>query len=237
MNNRFEVNVLRYSDPDRLSLAKNGAIFLGKADEDNIRRPLNMLRMGHTSIFRGEHVKFEFKTSKVIYDHLVTYTTAQVRACGGLRANEATEFVAPLGAPELQELGERHLADYRALVQGIDPETNDPVEKKRLQDARSVAPMSVKLHYILQFNFLTLMEAIFPQRIWEPGAQPDTFEVVSEMFAQVREYDPELWDLAKEIYGPEAIAWKKARMKLKKEDPQLYEQIMNRYGQLKSMWK
>ncbi|BCJ88067.1 FAD-dependent thymidylate synthase [Effusibacillus dendaii] len=231
-----QVKILRYTDPDRLSLAKNAAVFLGKMDEENVKRPLNMLKMGHTSVFRGEHVKFEFRTTKVVYDHLITYTTAEVRACGGLRANEAHYFIPPIDAPELQEIGQRHLDTYKMLVHGIDPETNDPTERMRLQTARSVAPVSVELHYILQFNFLTLMEAIFPQRIWEPGAQPDTFEVVNLMWEQVRECDTELWDLAKDIYGPEAIAWEKARNRLKKDDPELFEKIMSKYGQLKSMW-
>ncbi|GAX90635.1 FAD-dependent thymidylate synthase [Effusibacillus lacus] len=238
MENRIKprVKILRYSDPDRLSLAKNAAIFLGKMDEENTKRPLNMLKMGHTSVFRGEHVKFEFWTTKVVYDHLVTYTTAQMRACGGLRANEAHHFIPPVDAPELYEIGQKHLETYKMLVHGIDPETNDPTERMRLQTARSVAPISVELHYILQFNFLTLMEAVFPQRIWEPGAQPDTFEVVNMMWEQVREHDSELWDLAKDIYGPEAIAWKKARNRLKKENPELFAEIMEKYGQLKSMW-
>lgn len=242
MNNYIErikprIQILRYSDPDRLSLAKNGAIFLGKTDDDNRKRPLNMLKMGHTSIFRGEHVKFEFWTSKIVYDHLVTYTTAQVRAAGGLRANEAKHFIAPVEAPELYTIGQRHLETYQMLVHGIDPETNDPTERMRLQAARSVAPMSVEIHYVLQFNFLTLMESIFPQRIWEPGAQPDTFEVVQMMWELVREHDLELWDLAKDIYGPEAIAWEKARARIQKDDPKLYREILEKYGQLKSMWK
>jgi hypothetical protein len=233
------VRVLRYSDSDRMSLAKNAAVYLGKTDEENVKRPLNMLKMKHTSVFRGEHVKYEFITSKVVYDHLVTYTTAQVRACGGLRANEAGDFVSPLedSDPIYSELGGQHLENYRQLVRGIDPDTQDPIQKKRLQAARSIAPMSVELHYILQFNFLTLMESIFPQRIWEPGAQPDTFEVVSLMWEETVKHDPELWNLAKEIFGPEAISWKKAQSKLKKADPELYQRILEEYGQLKSMWK
>jgi hypothetical protein len=50
------------------------------------------------------------------------------------------------------------------------------------------------------------------------------------------ENDPELWELAKDIYGPEAIAWEKARHRLKKDNPELYQQIMSEYGKLKSMW-
>lgn len=237
-----KVKLLRYTDPDRKSLAKAAAIFLGKDDEDNVKRPLNLLKNGHTSIFRGEHARFEFWTSKVVYDHLVTYTTLEMRACGGFRANEAGEFVIPLEAvgtefeQQIYRVGNSHLIDYRNMISGIDPETHEPQQKMRLQAARAVAPISVQIHYILQFNFLTLMEAVFPQRIWEPGSQPDTKEVVQMMFALVWEQDHELWELAREIFGPEAIAWKKLRYKLKNDDPELFDQIMQKYGQMKSMW-
>jgi hypothetical protein len=257
-----KVKLLRYSDPDRLSLAKASAIFLGKPDEDNIKRPLNLLRQKHKSIFRGEHVRFEFWTSKIVYDHLITYTTANVRACAGLRANQATDFVVPLEVvgTELESVieskGIEHLNDYNALVEGVDPETKDPIKKARLQAARAIAPTSVQLHYIFEFNFLTLMESIFPQRIWEPGAQPDTKEVVRMMWELVREQDPELWDTARDVFGEEAIAWDKLRHTLKKkgitleeirtvlekyDDPHGNELnvvsiLLQEYGKQKSMW-
>lgn len=256
-----KVKLLRYSDPNRLSLAKNAAVFLGKPDEDNVKRPLNMLKMKHKSIFRGEHVKFEFWTSKIVYDHLVTYTTIEMRACGGLRANEATEFVVPLEIvgtdveEPLQRVGNMQLERYRGLVHGIDPNTLDPIQKTRLQAARAIAPMSVQLHYILQFNFLTLMEAVFPQRIWEPGAQPDTKEVVQMMWGLVREQDPELWDTARDVFGEEAIAWDKLRHVLKKRNltvadiwnrlsfrsdvhpnTLVVDHLLKEYGKQKSMW-
>lgn len=235
----FEVKLVRYSDPERKYLAHAAAIYLGKKDIDNVNRPLNIMKKGDTlAIFRGESARFEFKTTKIVYDHLITYTTQNMRACGGLRANEATVFVPPAedDDPVYKELGEKHLEAYRKLVHGIDPETLDPIKKKRLQAARSIAPMSVQLHYIFEFNFATLIEAIFPQRIWTPGAQLDTKLVVQKMFELVRERDPELWDLVYELYGPEAQAWKKARAKLKKDDPELYKQIMDKYGTIKSMW-
>lgn len=235
----MEVKLLRYSDPDRKSLAKAASVYLGKKDEGNIRRPLNIIKKNHTlAIFRGEHARFEFRTSKVVYDHLITYTTADMRACGGLRANEATVFVPPVGDddPIYAEIGNRHLEDYRNLVHGIDPHTQDPIKKKKLESARSVAPTSVELHYIFQFNFTTLIESLFPQRIWTPGAQADTKLVAQKMFDLVYEQDPELWGLVKEYYGPEAIAWRQMRAKLKKNEPELYERLMKEYGTIKSMW-
>jgi hypothetical protein len=162
-----------------------------------------------------------------------------MRACGGLRANEATIFIPPAEDedPIYREIGERHLATYQSLVHGIDPETNDPIKKKRLQAARSVAPMSVQLHYVFEFNLGTLIEAIFPQRIWTPGAQQDTKKVVQKMYDLVHEQDPELWDVIYDYYGPEAQSWKKVRQKLRKEDPEMFAQIMSKYGIMKSMWE
>ena len=235
----FRLKLLRYSDPDRRSLAHAAAVYLGKTDVENVKRPLSILKKGDTlAIFRGESARFEFWTSKVVYDHLITYTTLNMRACGGLRANEATVFVPPGedDDPIYRELGEKHLAAYRQLVHGIDPQTENAVEKKRLQAARYIAPVSVQLHYVLDVNFATMIESMFPQRIWTPGAQHDTRQVVEAMFRQVREQDPELWDLVYEYYGPEAHAWKRLRVKLKKEKPDLYEQIMEDFGVTRSMW-
>ncbi len=239
MKQNFSVKLVRYTDPARLSLAHAAAVYLGKPDTNNIKRPLNIIKKGDTlAIFRGESARFEFSTSKVVYDHLITYTTINMRACGGLRANEATVFVPPAedDDPVYQELGEEHLANYRKLVHGIDPQTEDPIHKKRLQAARSIAPVSVQLHYLLDFNFTTLIESVFPQRIWSPGAQLDTRQVVQTMYSLIREQDPELWDLVYEYYGPEAHAWKRLRMKLKQERPELYEQLLKEYGVIRSMW-
>ena len=235
----FAVALVRYSDTERRSLAHAAAVYLGKSDTDNVKRPLGIIKKGDTlAIFRGESARFEFFTSKVVYDHLVTYTTMNMRACGGLRANEATVFVPPGedDDPVYSEIGEKHLQAYRNLVHGIDPQTEDPVAKKRLQAARYVAPVSVQLHYLLDINFATLIEAIFPQRIWSPGAQYDTRQVVEQMFQLVRRQDPELWDLVYEYYGPEAYAWKRMRMKLKRERPDLYEELLKEFGVVRSMW-
>jgi hypothetical protein len=236
----MQITLERYTDPDRKSLAKSAAVYLGKTDYDNIKRPLGIIRQHHTlAIFRGEHARFHFKdVSKVVYDHLITYTTAEMRACGGLRANEAQVFIPPVedNDPIYAQIGMSHLRDYSNLVHGIDPNTDDPIKKKRLQAARSVAPTSVGLTFMFQWNFATLIEAIFPQRLWTPGAQPDTRAVVQTMFDLVREQDLELWDLVYEMYGPESQSWKQLRRKLKKENFDLYKEIMQKYGNMKSMW-
>lgn len=238
----FEVKLLRYTDPDRKSLAHAAAVYLGKPDTDNVRRPLAMVKKRDAlNIFRGESARFEFRATKIVYDHLVTYTTLNMRACGGLRANKATEFVAPpeiLGTDiegTIRDIGREHLEAYLALTEGIDPETKDPTQKVRLQAARSVAPMSVKLHFIIEFNFATLAESLFPQRIWTPGAQLDTYQVVMEMWNLVYEQDPELWNTFYNYYGPEFRAWQAAFGKLMKDDPALLHSILDKYPQ-RSMW-
>lgn len=237
-----QVRLIRYTDADRKSMAHAAAVYLGKEDTENTRRPLSIIKKQDTlAIFRGEHARFEFWTSKVVYDHLVTYTTMEMRAAAGLRANLATEFVTPVEVlgldieDTIQQYGEEHLAAYQALVRGIDPNTQDPAEKVRLQAARSIAPMSVRLHYMIQFNLATLIEALFPQRIWTPGAQRDTYLVALEMFALVFEQDPALWSLIEEYYGTDAQAWKRLYHKLRKDDPELVAKLLQRYP-MKSLW-
>ncbi|GKU79328.1 FAD-dependent thymidylate synthase [Paenibacillus sp. L3-i20] len=239
----FEVNLLRYSDPDRKHLAHAAAVYLGKPDTSNVRRPLTLVKKRDAlNIFRGESARFEIKASKVVYDHLVTYTTANMRACGGLRANRATEFVLPPEIPyesplyaDIEKVGNAHLAAYLDFANGIDPATQEPTEKMRLQAARAVAPMSVKLHFIIEFNFATLAEALFPQRIWTPGAQLDTYQVALEMFRLVHETDRELWDTFYNYYGPDFRTWAAAYGKLMKEDPAQLRSILEKYP-MKSMW-
>jgi hypothetical protein len=69
----FKIVMTRYSDPKRLNLARSAAIYLGKSDRDNTRRPLSIIRNGHVGeIFRGEMAEFEFiDVSKEVYDHIV----------------------------------------------------------------------------------------------------------------------------------------------------------------------
>jgi thymidylate synthase ThyX len=226
-----KITLLRYTDPERINLAEAAAVYLGKSDTGNIRRPLTIMKKRHAlAIFRGEICRFEFETSKVVYDHLITYTTADMRACAGLRANEAFEFVPPAedGDDELiyKEIAAYAFDQYKKLIRGIDPNTDDPIKKKRLQAARSILPMSTKIKYQFQFNFLTLIN-IFQQRIWTPGAQLDTAYVVHDMWELVKEQDPELWSTVYEEFGPEEQSWIQVRKKLKREDPQLFDHLMD----------
>lgn len=203
--NKFEVTLHRYTDPTRESLARRAAIFLGKPDKDNRKRPLQFVGYKHMSIFRGESVSIEFYTKKPVYDHLVTYTTIAGRYCGGLRANEGVD----VDAGDLQEQAERIRDEYLAVCRGIDPETKDPVEKKRLENARDIAPMSVMVRYDLEINFLTLIH-MFKDRQWIAGFQKETGDVIGEVWELVHAQDPELWDVVHEYFGPHVWTWQNA---------------------------
>lgn len=232
------VELLRYTDPERLHLARAAAVYLGKSDIDNIKRPLSIMKKRHAlAIFRGESARFEFETSKVVYDHLITYTTADMRACAGLRANEASEFIPPAEDDDsvYGELAAESIRNYHNLVRGIDPTTQEPKKRKRLQAARSILPMGTKIKYQFQFNFQTLI-VIFQQRIWTPGAQEDTKRIVQVMFELVYKQDPELWQTVYDEFGPEEMSWVNMRQKFKKDDPQAYAAIMGKYGRIKTMW-
>lgn len=229
----FKIVLQRYSDTDRKNSARNSAIYLGKTDRDNIRRPLSIIRMGHVKeVFRGEMAEFEFvDCSKEVYDHLTTYRTLNMRVAGGNRALTSNNFTMPsdrMHNPKMVRwMIEKSMANYETLLeQGETP-----------QISRSAMPIAAKLNpFVLQFNFVTLMDAVFTQRIWERGAQGNTVKVVLGMWELVREQDPELWDLVREVNGEEAHAWKQVRKKLKKENPELLEELLGKYGQVKSMW-
>lgn len=252
----FLIRMHRYSDPQRLNLARNAALYLGKPDRDNVKRPLNILRDGHvTAIFRGEHVEFEFVgVSKEVYDHLITYTTANMRATGGNRALVSNDYTMPgdkMKNPELvQHNIEVSMNAYKELVEG----------RETKQVARSAMPVSAKMNpFVYQFNFVTLGESIFKQRIWEKGAQSNTAKVVEGMFALCQNVDCELWDAFYQYKGTPALSWEEARKRLNKKNVTvaeftselldllndengqngnipLVEYLSSKYGGLKSMW-
>lgn len=247
----FIIRLTRYSDPDRLNLARNAAIYLGKNDRDNIRRPLSIIRQGHVpAIFRGEMAEFEFiGVSKEVYDHIITYTTANMRATGGNRALTSDDFTMPsdkVKDPEfVRKQIEKSMASYEEMLDaGETP-----------QVSRSAMPISANLNpFVYQFNFLTLGESVFKQRIWEKGAQGNTVKVVQGMFALCSAMDKDLWDTFYEYKGEPALEWAQVRTKLKREkltiedlanlfrdNPEcgnelVHEYLAKTYGQLKSMW-
>lgn len=253
----FKVVLNRYTDPDRLNLARNAAIYLGKKDRDNIKRPLNILRDGHvTAIFRGEHAEFEFiDVSKEVYDHIITYTTANMRAAGGNRALVSNDYTMPsdrMKNPELvKENIERSMEAYRSNLDN----------KETRQIARSAMPVSAKMNpFVFQFNFVTLGESVFKQRIWEKGAQSNTAKVIEGMFELCKAMDKELWERFYEYKGTPALQWEEVRKKLNKEkltvnqlrnellaldenhelgqngDESIIDFLVKRSGGLKSMW-
>lgn len=226
------VELITYSDPHRTILARIAAEYLSKPDITNAKRPLQLLRRGHTSIFRHVCVTFHFRTSLVVRDHLFRYTTAAM-AAAGLRINTAQTFIDPLlssTSPDYHEAihqaGTTALHNYTTLIQ----------QGVRMQDARYAVPCGVEVSYIMTFNFLTLMQAVFPQRLWEPGAQAETRETVQQMWDLVVAQDAPLWETAREKFGPEAIRWEHARLWLKRHRPDLWDELLMTIPALKSMW-
>lgn len=210
----FKIVMTRYTDPDRTNLARNAARYLGKKDIDNIRRPLRIIELGHVpEIFRGEFAEFEFHdVSKEVYDHLVTYTTRNMRVAGGNRALRSNSFTMPsdkMKDPELvEEKIQASMQNYYDLLDA----------KETPQVSRGAMPVNAKLNtFVYQFNFLTLGTALFKQRIWEKGAQGNTVKVVQGMYELVRSVDPELWDTFYEWYGEPTAEWTEVRRKLDKK--------------------
>jgi Thymidylate synthase complementing protein len=255
----FKIVLHRYSDPRRLNLARNAAIYLGKKDRNNTRRPLSIIRQGHVpEIFRGEQVEFEFiDVSKEVYDHLITYTTRNMRATGGNRALVSNDFTMPSDKMKYDTVVAAAINDsmsnYHHLIQ----------EGETKQVARSAMPVAAKMNpFVYQFNFLTLGESLFKQRIWEKGAQGNTVKVVKGMFDLCMNIDPDLWHTFYEYKGTPAVEWEEVRKRLKKKridvttmlemleselmngDPeenidsatQFVDWLTNKFGEQKSMW-
>lgn len=218
----FQIRMLRYTDPTRENLAYSAAKYLGKPDTDNIKRPLNIVKEGHVpEIFRGEHVRFEFiDVPKEVYDHLVTYTTREMRVAGGNRALVSDDFTMPRDRMKNLELVHKKISasmqNYHDLIHA----------KETKQVARNAMPVAARMNdFIYQFNFLSLGESLFRQRIWEKGAQGSTVEVVKGMYALVHNVDAELWETFYEYCGEPMAEWKEVRRKLRKENKTLDEMV------------
>ncbi|MFC8686060.1 FAD-dependent thymidylate synthase [Brevibacillus porteri] len=209
----FKIVLHRYSDPERLNAARNAAIYLGKSDRNNTRRPLSIIKMGHVpEVFRGEYAEFEFiDVTKEVYDHLITYTTRNMRVAGGNRALSSDDFALPsdkVKDPQtVQDAIDNSMWNYKQLLENGETK----------QVARSAMPIAAKLNpFVYQFNFVTLMSSIFPQRLWEKGAQGNTVKVVNGMWELVRHIDMELWDTVYEYHGEHVVEWKLVQKQLRK---------------------
>lgn len=251
----FQIRMTRYSDPYRKNLARNAARYLGKTDIDNIRRPLSIVRKGHVpEIFRGEMVEFEFiDVSKEVYDHIITYTTRNMRVAGGNRALTSDDFAVPsdrvFDETRVKAAINDSMSNYRHLLE----------HNETPQVARSAMPVAAKMNiFVYQFNFLTLGQSVFNQRIWDKGAQGNTVKVVEGMFKLCENVDKELWDTFYEYMGTPMLEWKNARKSLKRvtvhqllnelhalalnpdsdQDPKesVVDYLTKKYGEIKSMW-
>jgi hypothetical protein len=216
----MKIELFRYTDPDRLNLADSAAIYLGKPDTDNVKRPLNIMKMGHAlEVFRAESATFKFYgVPKQVYDHLVTYKTLQARIAGGNRALVSDTYTMPsdrMKDPALVEAKLKQAHDaYMDLIEA--GETG--------QVARSAMPVNANMNpFKLQFNFQTLIESLFVQRIFELGAQGRTVDVVEGMFWLCHAVDPELWEQVYELYGPHVKEWKDVQKKLRRKQTTVKE--------------
>jgi hypothetical protein len=117
-------------------------------------------------------------------------------------------------------------------------------------------PASAKMNpFIYQFNFLTLGESLFKQRIWEKGAQGNTVKVVRGMHELCAHVDKELWDTFYEYKGAPVIQWQEVSKRLNANqltiadviehlngmgvDPKdvlVKNYLMDRFGEQKSIW-
>lgn len=251
----FKIRLVRYTDPERKNAARNAARYLGKPDLDNVKRPLNVIQKGHVpEIFRGEFAEFEFEdVSKEVYDHLVTYTTRNMRVAGGNRALESEGFHMPSDRVKNPLLVEEKISssmqNYKDLLMAGETK----------QVSRSAMPVNAKMNiFVYQFNFLTLAQSLFKQRIWEKGAQGNTVQVVKGMFMLCHTMDSELWDTFYNAYGEPATVWSEVRRKLERknigaaefisifneqvkkenipEQASLVDVLGHLYGNVKSMW-
>lgn len=251
----FKVRMTRYSDPERLNLARSAAIYLGKKDRDNVRRPLSIIRKRHVlEIFRGEHVEFEFiDVSKEVYDHIITYTTRNMRAAGGNRALTSDSYTLP--SDKVKNIERVHGAIFDSMQN-----YKDLLESGETpQVARTAMPTSAKLNpFVYQFNFLTLGQSVFKQRIWEKGAQGNTVKVIQAMYELCSCMDKELWDVFYKYQGTPAIEWALAGDRLEKvtvaqflnelhalaldpesgqnADESITDYLRRKYGEQKTMW-
>lgn len=242
------IELVRYSDPDRLNLADSAAVYMNKSDKDNTRRPLSILRRRDTlAIFRGEHAAFKYhRVPKQVYDHLITYTTLQMRAAGGNRANVSEGYTMPADKMRNPERVEQALNE--AMRNYL-----DLAESETPQVARAIQPVNAHMPiFKLQWNFQTLIEALMPQRIWTKGAQSLTRMCVEDMFFLLKMQDNELWETVEEYYGAHRHEWDKVQTKLRskgisvgeligmleeyEEDEPADEVLRQMFGQSKSIW-
>jgi hypothetical protein len=120
-------------------------------------------------------------------------------------------------------------------------------------------PVAAKMNiFVYQFNFLTLGQSVFSQRVWDKGAQGNTVKVVLGMLALCEQIDKELWDTFYKYCGTPALRWKEVGRKLETKqitvheflnelhalalsgegnpDESLLDYLDRKFGDIRSMW-
>jgi hypothetical protein len=211
------VIALRATDIERLSSAFKSAIYLGKYDNmDNTSRFLRkMVAAGHSyEPIRGESILFLFVgVGKPVYDHLTTYSVGRTtRIAGGQRANLPWGFEVPFETKDVEGAFDRNIPRIKevARLAGMIKE-DAPEQKEMMQAARSELPVGyIMPPFVLEFSEEALIKNIFAQRIFEPGAQGATVEVVKSMWELVTLIDAEKWKTLYDHHGPHISAWERS---------------------------
>lgn len=213
------VIAVRSTDKNRLSSAFKSAVYLGKWDDmDNRDRFLNgMVKTGHSyEPIRGEHVAFLFVgVGRPVYDHLITYSVGRsARISAGQRANLPWGYETPLESktPEMfMSIGLNQVREVVHMVRG----ENEATGKQQIQAARSLLPVGfIMPPFLYEFSEEALVH-IFQQRLWEPGAQGATKEVVADMLGCMKMIDQTKWDVLQDYHGPHLRQWNKVMRTLR----------------------
>jgi hypothetical protein len=212
------VIAIRPTDKDRLASAFKAAIYLGKFnDMDNRDRFFNMVKAGHSyEPIRGESVIFLFiGVGKPVYDHLVTYSVGRYgRIAAGQRANLPWGYEVPVEARNTEAYTQnaiQMIRDVITRVKGMD----ENIQKEQMQAARSMLPVGyIMPPFLYEFGEEALVH-IFQQRLWEPGAQGATKEIVNDMWECMLKIDRTKWEMLYDYHGPHIQQWLKVMRTLR----------------------
>lgn len=221
------VIALRVTDRNRLISAFKAAAYLGKYDDmANVDRFLKkMVQAGHSyEPIRGESVLFMYiGVGKPVYDHIITYSVGRyTRIAGGQRANLPWGYEVASETRDKDRQMQRGVQAVRevvAVVKGLDEEA----DKEQMQAERSMLPVGfIMPPFLFEFSEESLVH-IFTQRLWEPGAQGATVDIVADMWRCCRHFDEEKWMKIYDHHGPHILAWKKAMRIIRDRDLSLGE--------------
>lgn len=227
---RGRVVALRSTDRGRLVSAFKAGLYLGKYhDLGNRTRFLKRMVAAEHSYepIRGETVLFLFVgVGKPVYDHLVTYSVGRVtRIAAGQRANLPWGYEVPAEARDPERYVRENVPRLRQLLlEVLEEKSGEP-----MQALRSAYPVGyVMPPFLLEFGEEALIKNVFRQRLFEPGAQGATAEVVRDMLDCVFALDREKWEVLFDYHGPHVQRWRRAMRRLRDEELTA-EEVFRRY--------